>query len=133
MRKFWLLLTLSVFSLAASSWGHGMDLPGPHGGEIRMPAAFHFEALMTTPRSLKVYVLDMEIKNPSIKNAKVSALVQKSAGSDSLKCRPKADYFECPLRSALEPGDKIVVSGNRDDAVGVSVYQFPFRFPASVK
>ena len=52
-------------------FAHGMNKPGPNGGEIRMPGPFHTEAKAEGANKLKVYLLDMNFKNPVTANSSV--------------------------------------------------------------
>ena len=49
-------MTLGALFLPGALLAHGTSEPGPHGGEIRMPGAFHVEALAVDGR-LRVYLL----------------------------------------------------------------------------
>lgn len=62
-------LLLSIFSTHASA--HGENKPGPNGGYIRMPGAFHTEIVPNGKHKIKVYLLDIEWKNPSVINSKL--------------------------------------------------------------
>lgn len=49
-----LLLTSAIALSWSSSFAHGEGKPGPNGGEIRMPGAFHTEAITVEKNKLKV-------------------------------------------------------------------------------
>lgn len=122
-----LLASLSVYGTA---WGHGEDKPGPHGGVIRMPGAFHTELKMNSATQLSLYLLDFNWKNPVIQGSKVKAILKRGETSRELACEPNRKRFKCSLPSGmtLENGDVIEVVANRQGAEGgVAVYPYPFK------
>lgn len=101
--------------VAGTAFAHGESEPGPHGGEIRMPSAFHVEAVAGDD-ALTVYVLDMQFGNPTTENASVSAEVRRADDAVSLDCRPKAAAFRCPLPDGVRLDDgKLVITASRSD------------------
>ena len=102
MRSIFTIATMLLISTyAAQAFGHGEDQPGPHGGEIRMPGAFHVE-VVRKPGLIQVYLLDMHFKNPTVKNSEVIASVLANGKTIGLKCRPEASAFNCPLPSSVK-------------------------------
>lgn len=111
------MLKLSmIFALTftAIQWAlaHGEDVPGPHGGHIRMPANFHTEVLSGGKNTFQIYLLDMEFKNPSVTNSSVQAqLIQKNKTTE-LTCAAKDDHFECKSEVTIKTGT-LVIKPNR--------------------
>lgn len=99
------LLLLTTLALA-----HGEDKPGPHGGYIRMPGAFHTEVVPNGKEELRVFLLDINWKNPVTKNSSVQVSLGGS-GKRKISCRPKEDtYFSCPLPKGTDLTKKGVIS-----------------------
>lgn len=86
---------LIVLCGAGFAHAHGEDKPGPNGGEIRMPGAFHTELVRGEKGApAKVYLLDMEWKNPTVKDSAVSVSLD---GKPAKDCKPAKDHFTCEL------------------------------------
>lgn len=129
-------LTLALFVTLipmAVCHAHGMERPGPHGGFIRMPGAFHTELVPEGPRILNVYLLDDEFKRPVTHSSHVKASLKRTEGSIDLRCVPTMDHFVCALPGGmrLSKGDKLhFKAGRRGSGEGLAVYEFPFRWGA---
>jgi hypothetical protein len=114
------------------SYAHGEDKPGPHGGFVRMPGAFHTEVVAKDSVSLKVYLLDMEFKNPSIHRSKLSARI----GKKSAKCEAKdGPFYTCtfPKGTSVNKPGRLVLRATRDGHEGSdTTYDLPLKLlPAS--
>ena len=92
-----LLISLRVFA-------HGEDVPGPHGGHIRMPATFHTEVVIHNEITARIYLLDMQFQNPEVKDSSVTAIHKVGKKSFTLKCEPAVDHFRCLSRDPLLQG-----------------------------
>ena len=123
-----LILILILFSERA--FAHGMDKPGPHGGYIRMPGAFHTELVLVKPSTLKVYLLDINFKFPTIKESSVSALFVQDGKTTILTCSTKKDYFECNAPNVeFNESGSLKITANRMKNKGVeAVYELPLKF-----
>ncbi len=64
-----------VTTLSLNVFAHGEDKPGPHGGFIRMPGAFHTE-VVKEKEGYRVYLLDINWKNPSVLDSAVLASIE---------------------------------------------------------
>jgi hypothetical protein len=111
-------------------WGHGENQPGPHGGVIRMPGAYHTEALLGGKNQLKVYLLDMQFKNPSTLNSSLSVVYE---GKKKLKmtCTPQEDlFFLCALPKNIDmtKKGKLTLNSQREGQRGIAVsYDLPLK------
>ncbi len=123
--------TLFFIFTPVLSYAHGEDQPGPQGGVIRMPGAFHTEVI-PTKNGFKVLLLDINFKNPSVKDAALKASIIPAAASHQaieLTCKVESDYFVC-----LAPKDVMKVSGTlslsptRQKAEGMTV-SYPWPLP----
>lgn len=114
---------LSLF-LTSYAFSHGENKPGPHGGHIRMPGAFHTELLVQSHMA-KVYLLDISFKNPTIQNSTVSMKVGTGKNLKDVSCSPKIDYFECHIPEVGKVKD-IQVKAIRSGASGKEIsYSLP--------
>ena len=66
-------LILVAFGSAREGHAHGEDRPGPHGGIIRMPGAFHTELRPKSNREFELFLLDMKWGEPSVAQSSVEA------------------------------------------------------------
>lgn len=118
---------IAVFFLTASYAGaHGEDKPGPHGGAIRMPGAFHTEVVSVNERQIQVYLLDIDWKNPSTKSGQVTASVKGQKGVAG--CVAKADHFVCdfPKNVSLAKTGELMIEARREGQRGnTAVYALP--------
>ncbi|TGN01587.1 hypothetical protein [Leptospira yasudae] len=119
-------LVLSIFLIFASYGllAHGEHEAGPNGGTIRMPGGFHTE-LVLLKEGLKVYLLDIEFKNPSTKNGKLQAKIVEGKSEQKLECQAHPDHFFCPV-SKIPASGKIVLKATREKMEGIdAVYDLP--------
>ncbi len=107
---------------------HGEDRPGPHGGHIRMPGGFHTEVVLKD-KTLEIYLIDIQFKDPMVGNSSVSAKHILSAGQEVLlTCRPGTNKFDCDLPRNFKNAGKILIQAKRGEMVGTTaVYQLPLK------
>jgi hypothetical protein len=113
--------------VTAQVMAHGEDKPGPNGGKITMPGAFHVEVVPVDERQLKVYLLDLDFKNPVVKGSSLKV----THGSVVAKCKEKSDHFVCdfPAQINLNQPGEIKVTATRDKQKGNRVeYALPIKF-----
>jgi hypothetical protein len=124
-----MIFTLLFFGSIARA--HGEDQPGPNGGYIRMPGAYHTEVVMTEPHRLKVYLLDIHWKNPVVKDSSVKITVagRTAAATD---CKASDDHFVCELPKKVNLNEKGTLSLNstRSKQTGVAA---TYNLPLSIK
>ena len=114
---------LSMF-LASYAFAHGENKPGPHGGHIRMPGAFHTELVLQSHMA-RIYLLDMGFKNPTIKNSALSMKVISGETLKQVSCSSKDVYFECHIPD-VEAAKGIQVKATRNGARGKEItYALP--------
>lgn len=123
---------LGVFGILITTqfvMAHGMDKLGPNKGYIRMPGAFHTE-LVQSGREVKVWLLDVNLKDPLTHESSVLLTVQRGeVNLQTEECKVEQNYFKCSLATAgeLQKGDKLVVKANRGPAKGGdAIYKYPF-------
>lgn len=125
-----LRMTSSMAAVAmlapALTLAHGSDKPGPHGGEIRMPGAYHVEAVALGD-SLMVYLLDMRFENPTTRNSAVEVRLHQQGEARKLACEARVDAFRCPLpgKTQLGQGRLEIVSRRGDNPPARASYELP--------
>ena len=106
---------LSIF-LSTNVFAHGMNMPGPHGGKIQMPANFHTE-LVLNGKIFKVYLLDINFKEPMIADSDVAANFE----GKKVTCKADKDGFVCPLDLTNKKG-KLEIIARRNKSLRVSAW-----------
>lgn len=124
-------VVIAALATPATALAHGTSEPGPHGGEIRMPGAFHVEAIAGDD-ALRIYVLDMQFDNPTVDNAELAAKIEYGGSTTQLECAPADDakVFICPLPpdTRLDRG-RLVVDASRQGRPGEAAeYDLPLEW-----
>lgn len=123
------LALVANFFLAFGLNAHGEHKPGPHGGEIRMPGAFHTEVSSYQNLGFKVYLLDINFENPSTYKSSVSGKIVANGRDYNLKCSSHPDHFYCeiPKGSSVKEGE-LILSPIKDGNKGAEAkYKLPLR------
>lgn len=131
IRKIILLLALTLSFAPVRVFAHGENTPGPHGGSIRMPGLLHTEVLQSDIQHLRVYLLDIEFKNPVTTNSTLKVSIKGAKESKELKCSPDKEYFLCEVSDPeiLNQGE-LIVEANREGQAGAPVsYKLPVPKP----
>lgn len=124
--KYFILTALLISSF--NVFGHGENKPGPHGGSIQMPGAFHTELLLK-PGMATVYLLDIAFSNPTTENSKVALTVIHNAKSVIVECTANKTFFECPFPQKLTPLTGIKINAVRKGLKGKEAfYPLPLLF-----
>lgn len=136
-----IVLVYSTILLASSfSSAHGEDKPGPHKGYIRMPGGYHTEVLLTAPNRLKVYLLDINWKNPVVKDsaAQVSFVAGEKNSRQSdvqptpfVDCKASGDHFVCefPKNVNLNSTGTLTLKSTRAKQAGIeATYTLPLSY-----
>lgn len=133
-----LYFVLILFLMTQNAFAHGEDKYGPHGGFIRMPGAYHTELVPDGKNRVKVYLLDMEWKNPTLENSSVEINYQGEQSSTVLEeqsptaqCEPKnKEYIECTFTKEvdLQKKGQLIVKSQRKAQKGNEVtYPLPLK------
>jgi hypothetical protein len=124
-------VTLGALFLPGALLAHGTSEPGPHRGEIRMPGAFHVEALAVDGR-LRVYLLNMQFESPQIANSSVKARIKQGGVTVDLQCTEAADAkaFRCSLPSGanLDQGTLIIDASRAGLPADPARYELPLKW-----
>lgn len=130
MRFAELLLVTTIFLGGGSVFAHGEDVPGPHGGEVRMPGAYHTEVILLDSQRLKIYLLDMNWKNPTVENSKVDVVIRGKVNSKAV-CEKEGNAFSCSFGEDvnLKSRGAFEVQSTRDGVKGgAAKYSTPLKF-----
>ncbi len=123
-----LIITLALIVFSSLAEAHGEDQPGPNGGFIKMPGAFHTEVVPIDKTKLKVFLLDFEWKNPLVKDSAVT-VTHKLKAVSTAKCEPQGTHFACEFPKTVDlsrKGGQLTVEAQREKQKGnAAVYQLP--------
>ena len=116
------LLLFGTFLMSAVANAHGESRFGPHGGFIRMPGAFHTEVLQVNPNTLRVFLLDLNWRNPTVQNSSLNVSFENRKKS-SATCRKRGDEFLCTFAEwvNLNAKGKLIVHATREDQLGAAI------------
>lgn len=119
-----LFFLLSILSLKL--FAHGEDKPGPHGGYIRMPGAFHTEVVKKKD-GYRIYLLDINWKNPSVLDSSIEASIENDKKLTQLTCKKETDSYLC--KSKLRQKGNLKIKATREGQVGeIAIYKLPLKF-----
>ncbi len=128
-------LILSLILLASLKlFAHGENKPGPHGGFIKMPGAFHTEIVPNTDSSFKLYLLDINWKNPSVKDSSLNVL-HKPSNSKAI-CKIEKNYYYCKLDKTikLKNNGSLTVEAKREGQNGIAMeYMLPLKLETGMQ
>lgn len=119
------LLVTILLAASVKSFAHGEDKLGPNGGYLKMPGGFHTEVVPEKNGQLKVYLLDINFKNPTVKNSKVAATITNGAKKD-ITCTNKRDHFLCKTTKADLTKGSLTIIAERNTVKGAeAIYDLP--------
>jgi len=127
-----LLVMVSFLGASTSLLAHGEGTPGPNGGKIRMPGAFHTELVATKDDKIwRVFLLDIAFKNPVTADSTVQLKYRGEAfplGQEAA-CAAKRNFFECHFKAAIptQAGTIEVTASRQGLAGGVAQYELPLK------
>lgn len=118
---------IAFLFLPALAWAHGEDKPGPHGGHIQMPGAFHTELMLDKDESVHIFLLDMNFKNPTTKDSEISVTAKDKKSEVKFDCSIMGgNHFHCIPQGSIAKKKEIIVKAIREKIVGnEAVYKLP--------
>lgn len=124
-----LFIVFSMITLFVEiSLAHGGDKPGPHQGYVEMPGAFHTEVVPEKNGSYRVYLIDIEFKNPVVANSEVKLWLKNAAKKFAFSCKAEADSFLCSTKEKVSSPKELSIVAKRDGAQGNEArYHLPFK------
>ncbi len=81
----------------------------PNGGFIKMPGAFHTEVVPVGQNKLKVFLLDMNWKNPSILNSNLSVTHKASGTTTAMRDTDKLRFSPPACRAAANIDTTMII------------------------
>lgn len=122
-----LVCFLMIFNITNSVWAHGEDKPGPHGGHVRMPGGFHTELMLDDKQEAHIFLLDLEFKNPTVKDSKIEMKAVHSKKEVPFTCAVMGgNHFHCIPKSKYALKGELRVKATREKAIGnEAVYKLP--------
>lgn len=128
MRANLILLILISILWSLNLYAHGEGQLGPHQGIIRMPGPFHVEVVSGGSNEFKVYLIDLEFKNPTIEDSTVNAYWYRGKKFKQLICKTETDHFTCVSKISFQKKDKIEIRSKRKGISGnFADYEYPFK------
>ncbi len=126
-----LIFTLLMISILGEGvvYAHGEDKPGPNGGFIRMPGAFHTEVIPLGPNKLKIFLLDITWQNPSTANSDLAVRLKLKKAAKA-KCEIKDNFYICDFPKGVDLTQKgeLIVKAKRENQKGNQVsYELPLK------
>ena len=122
-------LNLASLLIPVICLAHGELEPGPNGGEIRMPGAFHVE-VVTSDAGVDVYLLDMHFKNPQVADSSVNVILDRGGDQLSLDCQATNSMFSCVLPKDMKlNAGKLIVNASRGGLPAQPMhYELPLKW-----
>lgn len=127
------LLCLCVLQMVLTNklFAHGMNSLGPNGGYINMPGVFHTELVPNDDGSLKVYLLDVNFKNPTTKDSSVGLKFISKKKTIVFDCKSfEETYFLCTsneVKEKINKGNIEVKAIRAKSKGGTAKYSFPIK------
>ncbi|AGH94468.1 hypothetical protein [Pseudobdellovibrio exovorus] len=121
----------SVVLTGTQSLAHGEDQEGPHGGHIQMPASFHTEVIPDKDGSFHIFLLDMNFKNPTIKDSEIQARITSGKKTTQLQCNVMGNnHFHCLAKGNKTPRTGILFLKAKREGVQAQMeaqYKLPLK------
>lgn len=124
------VIMMSLFGLAPAAWAHGENKPGPQGGYIRMPGAYHVELIPYQNQGFKVRLLDLQFRPAPLKGAKLRLVWQQGKQQQVLRCGVHPDHFYCEGPEGKRPNrGRLILSSEHLGRKGLDVtYLLPLTY-----
>lgn len=134
MKKILSLATVYLI-LTNTVLAHGENKFGPHEGYIRMPGSYHTELVQSHDDSFSVYLMDVNNKNPEVKNSSVKLTYINKNKSISFTCFPIDDHFSCkPDEKINSIKGKLIINAIRLNVKSNdAIYELPLKLAGDEK
>ena len=130
--NFLVFVTACLIIYATTSMAHGEKQPGPHGGHLRMPGAFHTELVHQGNNSFLIYLVDVHFKNPDALKSSLSVIAKSGEAQFDLNCKAESDRFFCKLpvskNSPVKIDQLVLKAKYLSFPEGTSTYKLPLTF-----
>ena len=126
-------LLISIFA-----WAQDEEKPppllAPHQGHVEVSGPYKVELLLEKDGILKVYLLDAELKNETVKNSEVDVFVKSGNTESEMTCAAvEATHFECKQSGGkkVKKGE-FLISSKRDN-IRTEELKVPFPFDGAAE
>lgn len=118
-----------VLILFNNLFAHGENQLGPHQGFIQMPGNYHIEVVPQDNLGFKVYLQDVNNKNPTTKKSSVKLAILNNGKYLNYNCTQGVDYFNCiPNQLIKSIEGELVINSTRLDQKGQkAIFKLPLR------
>lgn len=108
---------------------HGEDKPGPHGGHIQMPGAFHTELMLDESQGAHIFLLDINFQNPTVKDSKIEMKFVGDKKQIPFTCSVMGgNHFHCVPQGKYPNKGELRLKPIREKVVGAEViYKIPLE------
>jgi hypothetical protein len=123
-------LLISHLLISTNAFAHGEDKYGPNKGYIRMPGSFHSELVPQSDGAFLVFLLDLQNKNPTLKDSSVELKLKDSKNTIVFKCTPMEDHFMCSNDKKVDinaSGQLILKSKRLGIQARDAIYDLPLK------
>lgn len=125
-----ILISLLSFLLMNNVFAHGENKYGPHNGYIKMPGSFHTELLQNKDGSFLVYLLDLQNKNPAVKDSSVELRIIDAEKNEDFNCMAMGEHFHCLSNNKTFTKGKIILKAKR---LGIQGQEADYNLPLKLK
>ena len=128
--KFFIVLLMTISLFSSYAFAHGEDKYGPNKGFIKMPGSFHTELVPQKDGSFHVFLLDLQNKNPAIKDSAVELRFSHMADSSNFKCTPVENHFNCindKKTHSLKEGQLFITAKRLSNEAKEIAYDLPLK------
>ncbi len=88
---------------------------GPHGGQIKMTQNLHSEVNADKDGSFHIFLLDAQLKNPTIKNSVLGATIKSTKNEMKLNCSVMGgSHFHCKSKDVRPKVGQLILKGSRE-------------------
>lgn len=123
-----------IFTMPLIALAHGEDKLGPNKGYIKMPSNYHTEVVPDGANRIKVYLLDIKWKNPSVIGSKLEAVHKDSTTDTKAMCLVGKDHYICSFPKTInltKPAELIINSQREGQKGAAAIYPLPFKLEKS--
>ena len=131
-----LIISLQIF-LMFNQDIYAVEVLGPHGGYYRMSGRNHIELVPKLNGEFSVYLLDLRLENPTVKNSSVNVKVGDDKDKDknklaTLDCITMKDHFYCTNKTNIETNSntKLFLKAKR---LGIELEEVSYPLPFKSK
>ncbi len=106
-----------------------VEPPAPHQGRIEVAGPYRLELILEKDGTLKIYLLDKDLKNEMVQNSEVGVFVKSGNTESEMTCKPiEVTHFECKQTGKKFKKGELLISSRRDNIRAEEIkLKFPFE------